>query len=67
MKTIVLTISPTGETKLETRGYAGESCREASHWLEQALGQVTCDAPTAELYQSVPPERLAHELKPPEA
>ncbi len=67
MKTIVLTISPTGETKLETRGYAGESCREASRWLEQALGQVTGDEPTAELYQTAPSERLLHELKPPEA
>jgi hypothetical protein len=67
LKQIVLTISPTGETKLETRGYSGESCREASRWLEQALGQVTGDEPTAELYQSAPSERLYQDLKPPEA
>jgi hypothetical protein len=67
LKTIVITISPTGETKLETRGYAGESCRDASRWLELALGHVTCDEPTAELYQTAPPERLFHELNPPEA
>jgi hypothetical protein len=67
LKTIVITVSPTGETELETKGYAGESCRKASRWLEQALGQVTGDEPTAEHYQTAPPERLYQDLKPPEA
>jgi len=67
LKTIAIIVSPTGETQLETKGYAGESCRDASRWLEQALGQVTRDEPTAELYQTAPPVRLFHELKPPEA
>ena len=54
MKTIEITVSPKGETKIETKGFAGSSCREASRNLEQALGLVQGDAPTAELYQPQP-------------
>ncbi len=35
MTTIRLIISPQGQTRLETRGFAGASCREASAFLEQ--------------------------------
>jgi hypothetical protein len=36
--TITVTVSPTGETRLETSGYSGPACREASRTLEAALG-----------------------------
>ena len=49
---IEVTISPTGEVSVQTRGFAGSSCRQASAFLEKALGQVTKDRPTAEMYQS---------------
>lgn len=51
-RTLVVIISPTGETKLETRGFVGASCREASAFLEQALGAKTDERLTAEFYQS---------------
>ena len=50
-KTIEIIVSPTGETKVETKGFAGGACREASRFLEQALGARTAEAPTAEFYQ----------------
>ena len=37
-KTITLLISPEGKVKLETGGFTGSSCREASRFLEDALG-----------------------------
>jgi hypothetical protein len=49
---IEITVSSKGETKLETRGFTGTSCRDASRLLEAALGHVTNDQPTAEFYQS---------------
>jgi DUF2997 family protein len=52
MKTIEIIIDPGGEARLQTRGYAGASCREASKLLEQALGTVQSDTPTSEMYQS---------------
>jgi hypothetical protein len=50
VKTIEITVSPTGETKVETRGFAGGECREASRFLEQALGRRTAETVTAEFY-----------------
>jgi hypothetical protein len=49
---IEVTVSPTGELSVQTRGYAGSACRQASRFLEHALGQVTKDRPTAEMYQT---------------
>ena len=51
-KTIELIISPTGETKLQTKGFAGASCKDASRALQSALGLVTSDSKTAEFHAS---------------
>jgi len=51
MKTIQLIIDPQGEVRLETKGFAGASCREATRALEQALGLIQSDRPTSEMYQ----------------
>jgi hypothetical protein len=52
MKTIEITVGPKGETKVETRGFSGPACREASRFVEQALGQKTAEALTAEFHQA---------------
>ena len=54
MKTIEVVISPQGETKIETKGFAGSSCQQASQFLEQALGAQVSEMPTAEFYQTQP-------------
>ena len=51
-KSIEITISPTGDTKVETRGFSGTECRDASKFVEQALGQRTAEQLTGEFYQS---------------
>ena len=48
---IEVIISPKGETKIETKGFAGSSCQHASQFLEQALGATLSDKPTADFYQ----------------
>ena len=48
---IEITVSPKGEATVQTRGFAGGECREASRFVEQALGQRTAEALTAEFYQ----------------
>jgi len=50
-KVIEITISPTGETTVETRGFTGGECREASKYVEQALGQRTAEQLKGEFYQ----------------
>ena len=51
MKTIEITVGPKGETTVQTRGFAGAECREASRFVEQALGTRTAETLTAEFYQ----------------
>jgi len=49
--TIEIIVSPQGETHLETKGFAGTSCQDASRFIENALGEMLSDQPTAERYQ----------------
>src|SRR5262249_43725259 len=48
---IEVVVSPTGETTVQTKGYAGPDGLPASRFLEQALGVPTADRPTAEYHQ----------------
>jgi hypothetical protein len=51
---IEVVVSPTGEATLQTKGYAGADCLQASRFLEQALGTSTAESTTAEFYQTAP-------------
>ena len=51
-KTIEIVISPTGETKVETKGFSGNECRDASKFVEVALGQKTSEQTTGEFFQA---------------
>ena len=51
MKTIEITVDPKGQSKVETRGFTGGECREASRFVEQALGTRSAEALTAEFHQ----------------
>jgi hypothetical protein len=60
VKTIEITVSPTGQSKIETRGFTGGECREASRFIEQALGTRTAESLTAEYHQG---QQTGQELK----
>jgi hypothetical protein len=49
---IEVTVSKTGESTVQTKGYAGGECLNASKFLEQALGVTSADTKTSEFYQS---------------
>jgi hypothetical protein len=51
-RVIEVIVSPTGEVTVQTKGYAGSDCVQASKFLEQALGVKTADHKTAEYYQT---------------
>ena len=51
MKIIVITVDSKGQSKVETRGFTGSECREASKFIEQALGQKTAETLTAAFYE----------------
>ena len=40
MKQIIeITVSPTGQTNVQTKGFVGGECRDASRFIEEALGR----------------------------
>ena len=49
-KIIEIVVSPSGESRLETRGFAGGQCREASRLLIEALGIKADEQVTAEFH-----------------
>lgn len=50
-KTIEIVVAPTGETQVETKGFTGGECRQASEFIEKALGTRTSEQLTSEFYQ----------------
>ena len=50
MKIIEIVVSPQGETTVQTKGFTGGECRDASKFLEQALGQRTGERLTSEFH-----------------
>jgi hypothetical protein len=52
-----ITVDPQGNTRVETKGFTGASCRAASRFLEEALGRSTGERLTAEFYQQATTEQ----------
>jgi hypothetical protein len=49
-QTIEIIVNTKGEVTVQTKGFTGSSCREASRFIEQALGQRTSEQLTGEFY-----------------
>jgi hypothetical protein len=52
MKMIEIIVTTKGETSVQTKGFAGSSCRDASRFIEQALGQRIGEQLTVEFHQA---------------
>lgn len=50
---IEIIVGPQGHTRVQTYGFQGASCRQASAFLEKALGQREQETLTPEFYQSI--------------
>ena len=48
---IEIVVDPRGAATVQTRGFTGGECREASKFLEQALGRSTGETLTAEFHE----------------
>lgn len=51
-QTIEIIIAPSGESRVETKGFAGSQCKDASRFLESALGKTTSESLTAEFHDA---------------
>lgn len=60
-KTIEILVSPKGETTVQTKGFAGGECRQASEFIEKALGQRTGEQLTAEFHQGNEVRRISQQ------
>ena len=52
MKTIEIIVAPNGQSRVETKGFTGGECRQASQFIERALGQQTDEQLKAEFHQT---------------
>ncbi|WP_417746729.1 DUF2997 domain-containing protein [Rosistilla oblonga] len=50
-KTIEIVVTPTGQTQVQTKGFVGSECRQASRFIELALGKRTDEELTTEFHQ----------------
>jgi len=48
---IVVTAKPDGSTSIRVEGSPGATCKDLTKALEQSLGAVTADTPTAEMHE----------------
>jgi hypothetical protein len=52
MKIIEIIVAPGGQTSVQTKGFQGSSCRDATRFIEQALGKQTDEKLTGEFHQT---------------
>jgi hypothetical protein len=50
MKIIEVIVYARGETTIQTKGFSGSECQQATKALEAALGAKLSDQPTSEFY-----------------
>ena len=60
MKRIEITVDGKGTSQVETKGFTGNECIEASKFIEQALGKQVDMRTTAEFYSAT---TIANELR----
>ena len=52
MRIIEIIIAPNGQSTVETKGFTGSECRDASRFIEQAIGTQTNEILKAEFHQA---------------
>ena len=53
MKTITILIDKTGQVSMQTNGFDGQSCKDATKAIERGLGVVLSDKPTYDQPMSI--------------
>lgn len=60
-RVIEITVAPGGETNIETKGFTGTECREASRFIERSLGKQLSEKLTPEFHASADTTNQLHE------
>jgi len=56
-RTIEIIVAPNGQSKVESKGFTGSECRDASRFVLQALGQQTNEILKTEFHQAAPAQQ----------
>ena len=64
MKTIQVIVAHDGSSRVETVGFTGTQCRQASEFLEQALGVKQTEKLTEDYYRSEVSEKQQARQRP---
>lgn len=56
-RVIEIVVSPQGETTLQTKGFQGPECLEASRFLERALGVCVQEQRADEFFAKAPQQQ----------
>jgi len=51
-QSILIKVAPDGSTEVRTEGFAGSACKQASLFIERALGAVSSEQLTQDFYGS---------------
>jgi hypothetical protein len=51
-KAIEIIVAPNGQLRVDTKGFVGDECRQASEFIERALGQTSNEQLKAEFHQA---------------
>lgn len=51
MHEIIITVEQDGKAVVTTKGFKGKTCKEATKQLEEALGSVSKETATSEMYE----------------
>jgi hypothetical protein len=62
-KTIEILIAPDGTSQIETKGFVGSECQQASRFVEQALGEQTNEALKSEFHQAATVEQSMRQTR----
>lgn len=58
---IEITVALDGQTNIETKGFTGSDCREASRFIEQSLGKQLNETMTPEFHASAETTNQLHQ------
>ena len=61
MKTIEIIVQTDGKTRVETKGFTGAACKDASRFIEQALGTPQAEQLTSDFYLPATTQQTAKE------
>lgn len=61
IQTIEIIVQPNGESRVETKGFTGSGCQDASRFVRDALGQQAAEQLKSEFYAQATAKQQKYE------